>query len=327
VGTPIGTPPNIAYQGQIHDLFPAAPRIGFGQWMIAFVPVVAVFIPVAWWVLTRITCPVSRGRHRLGREVIRGHIRALGHAKPAERWMLAVFLATAALWMFRRSITIGEFTLPGWSDLTHDYLFKRFDPDSLHDATVGMGMAILLFIIPCGRDAQGRRDHLMNWETAQKLPWGILLLFGGGFAVAAGFQQTGLSAYIGHAFSAVSGASPVLLVMGTCLMMTFLTEVTSNTATTLIMVPILARAATEAFGINPLLIMLPATISASCAFMLPVATPPNAIVFSSGHVRMADMVRTGIILNLIGVLLVSLVLYAIVLPLLGQSPELPAWAR
>ncbi|UCG32011.1 MAG: SLC13/DASS family transporter, partial [Phycisphaerales bacterium] len=327
VSTPIGTPPNIAYQGQIHNLFPGGPRIGFGQWMIAFMPVVIVFLPVAWLILTRVTCPLPRGGARLGRGVIREHIRSLGRMRPAERWMLGIFLATALLWMFRKKIAIGPVTLPGWSEGLARLWPTWFNPAFLHDATVGMFMALLLFVIPCGRDAQGRRDRLMDWETAQRLPWGILLLFGGGFAIAAGFQETGLSVYIGSAFSAFAGAPTLLLVMGTCLLLTFMTEVTSNTATTLVMLPILARAATESLGVNPLIIMLPATISASCAFMLPVATPPNAIVFGSGHVRMSQMVKSGIVLNFTGVVLVSLCMYLIVLPLLGQTPEMPEWAR
>jgi len=167
----------------------------------------------------------------------------------------------------------------------------------------------------------------MDWQTAQRLPWGILLLFGGGFAIAAGFQHTGLSAYVGSAFSAFAGAPTLLLVMGTCLLLTFMTEVTSNTATTLVMLPILARAATESLGVNPLIIMLPATISASCAFMLPVATPPNAIVFGSGQVRMSQMVKAGVVLNFVGVLIVSLCMYFIALPLLGQGAGLPQWAK
>ena len=327
VGTPIGTPPNIAYQGQIHELFPDAPHIGFGQWMIAFLPVVVLFLPLAWLILTRVTCPLPRGGPKLGRGVIREHLRGLGRMIPAERWMLGIFILTALLWMFRKRITIGAFSLPGWSDLLAGIRSGWFQPAYLHDATVAMFMALLLFVIPCGRDERGRRDHLMDWGTALKLPWGILLLFGGGFAIAAGFQQTGLSTFIGGAFSAFGGAPPLLLIMGTCQLLTFMTEVTSNTATTLVMLPILARAATEALGVNPLVIMLPATISASCAFMLPVATPPNAIVFGSGHVRMSQMVKAGIVLNLTGVLLISTCMYLIVLPLLGQSPELPPWAK
>jgi sodium-dependent dicarboxylate transporter 2/3/5 len=295
--------------------------------MIAFMPVVIVFLPVAWLILTRVTCPLPRVGARLGRGVIREHIRALGRTSPAERWMLGIFLATALLWMFRKKIVIGPVSLPGWSDGLAALWPTWFNPAYLHDATVGMFMALLLFVIPCGRDALGRRDRLMDWETAQRLPWGILLLFGGGFAIAAGFQETGLSAYVGSAFSAFAGAPTLLLVMGTCLLLTFMTEVTSNTATTLVMLPILARAATESLDINPLVIMLPATISASCAFMLPVATPPNAIVFGSGHVRMSQMVKSGIVLNFTGVVLISLCMYLIVLPLLGQTPEMPAWAR
>jgi sodium-dependent dicarboxylate transporter 2/3/5 len=326
VGTPIGTPPNIAYQGQVHELFPDAPQISFGQWMIAFLPIVVLFIPCAWLILTRVTCPLPRAVPGPGRSVVRDHLRALGRISPAERWMLGIFVTTALLWMFRKRITIGTFTLAGWSDLLADFASGWFKPAYLHDATVGMFMALLLFLIPCGRDPQGRRDRLMDWDTARKLPWGILLLFGGGFAIAAGFQQTGLSAYLGGAFRVFGGTPPLLMVMGVCLLLTFMTELTSNTATTLVMLPILARAAAESLAVNPLIIMLPATVSASCAFMLPVATPPNAIVFGSGLVRMSHMVKSGLLLNLVGVILVSLCMYLVVLPLLGQSPELPAWA-
>jgi sodium-dependent dicarboxylate transporter 2/3/5 len=189
-------------------------------------------------------------------------------------------------------------------------------------------MAVLLFVLPGNRAAAGGpRERLMDWETARRLPWGILLLFGGGFAIAAAFRNTGLSAWCGQAFADLGITNPLLLVICTCLLLTFLTELTSNTATTEVMLPVLAGVA-GAIGVNPLLLMLPATISASCAFMLPVATPPNAIVFGSGHIQMGRMVRAGIIINFIGVGLVAATFFLIARFVLGIEPGvLPGWAQ
>jgi len=191
-----------------------------------------------------------------------------------------------------------------------------------------VGMALLIFLIPGDRDEQGRSRKLMDWETAVQLPWGILLLFGGGFALALALKESGLSQLLGEAFAGqVQGVHPILLVAAICLLLTFLTEVTSNTATTEVMLPVLAGAA-GAMGVNPLLLMIPATLSASCAFMLPIATPPNAIVFGSGQVEMRQMIRAGIRLNLIGVVIITLVFYFLSSHLLGiDLTAVPAWAE
>ncbi len=327
VATPVGTPPNIVLKGILRAMFPHAPEISFGTWMLVFVPLTVAFVPVIWLVLTRVTCPVARGAVRVGRDVIREHLRRLGSLSGPEAWMLAVFALTAALWMFRQPITLGAFELPGWSDGLERLAPNWFKPAFIHDATVAVGMAALLFMIPGGRDEDGRRVPLMDWKTAEKLPWGILLLFGGGFAIAEGFEQTGLSTYVGECLALLAGAPVVVLILGACLLLTFLTEVTSNTATTSVMLPIMAGAATAVFQINPLVLMLPATISASCAFMLPVATPPNAIVFGSGQVQMQRMVRSGLILNFVGVTLVSLCFYLLAKPILAIGLELPEWVR
>ena len=322
VATPIGTPPNIAFQGQYHELFPDAPQISFGQWVTAYLPLVVLFIPVVWLVLVRITCPVQRGRLHVGREVIREDLRRLGPMDRPELTVLIVFVATALLWM-TRSIPVGEHNY-GWAALVERWLTgggqraSLFNAGYVSDASVALGMAVLLFVLPAGRGGTAGREPLMNWETAQKLPWGILLLFGGGFSVAAGFKASGLSYWCGMLFADTGITNPLLVVLCTCLLMTFLTEVTSNTATTQVMLPILARVS-HAIGVNPLMLMLPATISASCAFMLPVATPPNAIVFGSGCIKMNRMVRTGIILNFIGVILVTATFYVFVRPMLGIS--------
>ena len=167
----------------------------------------------------------------------------------------------------------------------------------------------------------------MHWEWAIKIPWGVLLLFGGGLALAKAFATTGLVSYMGDKLTLLEGVPPLLVIVCIALMLTFLTELTSNVATTSIMLPILGGAVAPALGVNPLLLMIPAAMSASCAFMLPVATPPNAIVFGGGHITVAEMARAGILLNLIGVLLITFITYFLAVPVfeivLGEVPE---WA-
>lgn len=319
IATPIGTPPNIAFLGQYRQLIPGAIEISFAQWMMIFLPLVVVFLPTIWFMLTRITCRVRPQRVPVGREVLRDALQKLGPMSRPERIVLCIFVGTALLWM-TRSIPIGE-TNYGWSASLERVLTPSDAPAYLYharyinDATVALCMAVLLFVIPARERADDDR-RLMNWETAQRLPWGILLLFGGGFSIAAAFSNSGLSYWCGSVFAGIDIHNPIVLVLATCLLMTFLTEITSNTATTLVMLPILAKVG-PGLGVDPLLLMLPATISASCAFMLPVATPPNAIVFGSGHVEMKQMVRSGIIINLIGVVLVTAIFYFIARPVLG----------
>jgi sodium-dependent dicarboxylate transporter 2/3/5 len=331
VATPIGTPPNISFRGQLARLFPLAPEISFGQWMVAFLPLVLVFLPVVWVVLVRITCPVGTGRMAVGRDVIRKDLHGLGPIRGPEACVLVIFLLTAVLWM-TRTIPLGDANY-GWSALIERWTSAGggrvfpFNAKYVNDATVAMGMAVLLFIIPVRSVGSGVRTTLMNWTTAQRLPWGILLLFGGGFSLAAGLRSSGMSMWCGQVFADLGVTDPLYVVGANCLMMTFLTEVTSNTATTEVMLPILAGAS-GAMGLNPLLLMLPATISASCAFMMPVATPPNAIVFGTGHVEMGCMVRSGLIINLIGVVLVTATFYLFVGPILEiDATSIPQWAQ
>jgi sodium-dependent dicarboxylate transporter 2/3/5 len=167
----------------------------------------------------------------------------------------------------------------------------------------------------------------MNWRTARKLHWGIVILFGGGFALAAGFIESGLSTWIAGQLGALRGAPTILIVAVVCLMLTFLTELTSNTATTQIVLPLLGSLAV-AIGVNPLLLMVPATLSASCAFMLPVATPPNAIVFGTGEVTIGHLMRSGIVMNLLGVLVITAAIFLLGLTVFGIDPGvLPVWAK
>jgi sodium-dependent dicarboxylate transporter 2/3/5 len=327
LATPIGTPPNISFLRILEILYPEAPTFSFGRWLVAFVPLVVVFLPVAWLLLTRVAHNLRRGSVGAGSEVIRREIEGLGPLGGAERRMLWIFTTTAALWITRGDLDLGSWTIPGWAGMVERSFGLENFAGYLHDATIAVAMAVLTFLVPGDPDAEGRPRKLMNWETAVRLPWGILLLFGGGFALALAFKESGLSAYLGESFAArVGDLHPFLLVAAICFMLTFLTEVTSNTATTEVVLPVLAGTA-GAMAINPLLLMIPATLSASCAFMLPIATPPNAIVFGSGEVEMRHMIRAGIWLNLIGVMLITSMFYLLSSNLLGiDLSAVPIWA-
>jgi sodium-dependent dicarboxylate transporter 2/3/5 len=227
-----------------------------------------------------------------------------------------LFAALVLLWMFRRDVQMGTVTIPGWTGMLPV-------PGYVDDGTIAIALALVLFLIP-SRSRPGTR--LMDWQTAVGLQWGIVLLFGGGFALAIGFKESGLSQWLGGQLAGAAGFHPVGLVMSVSTMLTFLTELTSNTATTEMVLPVLAALGT-AIEVNPLLLMIPATLSASCAFMLPVATPPNAIVFGTGEVTMADMIRGGIVLNLIGVILITVCVFAVGTAAFGiELGVLPEWA-
>ena len=207
-------------------------------------------------------------------------------------------------------------TVTGWSNLLGV-------AGTVDDSTVAMIGALLLFAIPVNWKTG---EMLLTWERAKTIPWGILVLFGGGIAIAAGFRETGLSQWVGIQLAAMDVGHPLLLIGSVCGVMTFLTEITSNTATATIFLPIVGPMAV-ALGQHPHLLMIPATLSASCAFMLPVATPTNAVVFGSGYITILDMVKVGFILNVIGIILIPLVFYTISLPILHIDPGvLPAWA-
>lgn len=299
VATLIGTPTNVILSRIYEIQFPQADPISFVSWFLMALPLSVVFLGVTWFVLTGILFPTAKGTIFDGRDVIRYERAKLGPMSRAEKYVLTVFLATVLLWLFRADIDLAigsaPIIIPGWSSILG--IEKHVD-----DGTVAVVMAILLFVIP-SREQKSKK--LMDWETAVKLPWGILLLFGGGFALAGGLMESGLSQWVGEKLHFLAQYPHWVLVGGIGLLVTFLTELTSNMATTSVLEPIIASIA-KANGIPPLLIMIPAALSASFAFMLPVATPPNAIVFASGHVPIRKMVCAGIALNLIGVLLVVL---------------------
>ena len=318
MATLVGTPPNLSYKEQLGRLFPDAPAPSFGDWMKLGVPISVVFLGVGWLALTRISFRL-RGDALLGsRAAVQALRRDLGPVRRDEWIAAVVFGLTALLWVTRKDLELGLFTVPGWSRLP--FLVDGY----IDDATVAVATALLLFMIP-SRDRPG--ECMLEWRMAKQVPWGMLLLFGGGFALAAGFRSSGLSAWMGGQFTALEGLSPILVMIIVCVVLTFLTELTSNTATTEMVLPILASAGV-ALGTDPRYLMIPATLSASCAFMMPVASPTQAIVFGSGWVPIRDMVRAGIWFNLIGVILVALMFALLAGPAMGIDPSVvPAWAR
>lgn len=296
IGTIIGSPPNGVVVGYIADNLDE--EIGFAQWLMIGLPVVVVFLPLAWWLLTRVLYPVHGDV--LG-EVDAGEaLEGPGPMNRGEKATLAVFLLAVVCWIFRPVLT--ELRIGSAAPLS-----------GLSDAGIAMLAALLLFVIPVQRSP---RRPVLDWQTATKLPWGILILFGGGLSLARALDANGASGFLGSQVEALAGAPVLLLVAAVVVLVIFLTELTSNTATTATLVPILA-ALGPALGVDPYLLMFPAAIAASCAFMMPVATPPNAIVFSSGHVTMRQMIRAGLLLNVVGVVLVTLLLYWLLGAVLG----------
>jgi len=316
MGTLVGTPPNIVLAGQIQQLFPEAPEISFASWMAVGLPLVAVFLPAVWVYLCWIAFPLRALDAGKGKAFLREERDGLGRMGRGEKITFVAFLTAALLWMTRQPIDLGGLRVPGWSTLLPWAGFVK-------DSTVAMFVALSLFFIPVDRK-EGTR--VLNWEWAARIPWDVLILLGGGFALAAAFRTTGLSAWFAQSLRGLEGLPPVAMVLVVCAMMTLLTELTSNTATAAVMLPILAATAVK-IGVHPFVLMIPATLSASCAFMLPVATPPNAIMFGSGCLDIPTMAKTGIAVNLLGLILITLLMFTLGVRVLGISPgTVPVWA-
>ncbi len=279
LGTPVGTPPNVIFLGAYQEL--TGNDMSFAHWMTIAVPIVVLMIPLTWAWLTR----NLSSQHQL-------QLPQVGAWRSAEKRVLGVFTLTAIAWVTRRE------PFGGWSG--------ALDLPGVGDGTVAFAAVIAMFLIPDG-NKQGER--LLDWETANRIPWGLLILFAGGIALAKAFGASGLSAALGSALSALASWPTLLMLVALCLAVTFLTELTSNTATSSLLMPILA-AASIAAGLEPATLMVPAALSASCAFMLPVATAPNAIVFGTDRLPIQQMVRHGIVVNLLGVVIISAVCFA-----------------
>ena len=313
IATLVGTPPNLILVQTLKILFPKAPPINFGEWMMIGIPVSITMLIITAVLLTRFHFKDS-AKIKISRSVLIDEYAKLGAMSLAEKMVGIVFFVTAFLWIFRTDLNFGLFVIPGWQNVLSV-------PKFVNDGTVAMTMALLLFLIP----VKGEGKMLVDQFVFRKIPWDIVLLFGGGFALAKGFTTTGLSEFIGNQLKSIGDFPPFLLLIITAASISFLTELTSNTATTQMILPILAPVSV-ALGMNPLLIMITATLSASMAFMLPVATPPNTIVFASSRINIKDMVKAGFRLNLAGIVIVTLLVYFLGDIIFGFS-NLPAWAK
>ncbi|QOC23933.1 DASS family sodium-coupled anion symporter [Wenzhouxiangella sp. AB-CW3] len=283
IATLIGTPPNALMAGYLLDNHGI--EIGFAQWMMLGVPLVIVSLPILFLVLTRVLFPVRLKQLPGGRDIIREELRRAGAMTRAEKQVAVIFSLTALLWVTR---PVLQSWIPG-----------------LSDTGIAIFGALLLFLVPLN---WRRWTFVLDWNDAKRLPWEVLILFGGGLSLAAGITDSGLADWIGTAFHVLDGIGLLWLIMIALALTILLTEVTSNTATAAAFIPILASVAI-AMGFDPMLLAVPSAIAASCAFMLPVATPPNAIVYGSGYVSIPRMARAGLVFNLLMIGVITVMLY------------------
>ncbi len=279
IGTPIGTPPNVIFMGIYEEQ--TGQEFSFVQWMKVGVPVVMISLPIMALWLTR--------NVKLNARI---ELPECGPWRTEERRTLAVFGLTALAWITRKD------PFGGWS--------SALDMPLVGDSTIALFAVVVMFLIPNGK----QNDRLLDWKTAGSIPWGLLLLFAGGIAMAKGFTASGLSTMLGDWLSSLAHLPLILMILTICLVVTYLTEITSNTATATLLMPILA-AAGVATGIEPALLMIPAAMAASCAFMLPVATAPNAIAYGLGDIKISDMVREGAVLSFVISIVIGLVCYGL----------------
>jgi sodium-dependent dicarboxylate transporter 2/3/5 len=297
LGTIIGSPPNGILVRFVEQTY--GNSIGFAQWMTIGVPVMLVFLPLAWLLNTRLLFPTKVREIEGGRQFIADECARLGPLNRGERATLAVFAAAVALWVL--SPLVAKITVAGIAPLA-----------KISDAGIAIAAAIALFIIPVDRS---KGETAIDWSAAQKLPWGVLILFGGGLALAAATEANGVAQYIGSLAQGLAGWPMWAVLLATIAIMVFMSELTSNTAQVATMLPILAALA-PVLGVPPAMLLVPATIAASCAFMMPVGTPPNAIVFGTGLVRMPQMIKAGIWLNVTGIVTILVLTYLVIVPAL-----------
>lgn len=288
LGTLVGTPPNAMVAGYVKQNF--GTEITFVQWMAYGVPVVVCMVPAAWWVLTRWAFRLDLPTNPEAATVIRQELAAMGAMSTPERRTLITFAVVAVAWITSPLLKL----IPGLANLS--------------DTVIAVMGALAVFLIPSGAD---KRSFLMNWETAVKVPWGVILLFGSGLSLAAMVSSTGLAEWVGQSLSGLATLPTLALTAIVVTLVIFLTELTSNTGTTDTILPILGALAVTG-GFNPMLIAAPAAIAATSAFMLPVATAPNAVVYGSGYIRVPDMAQAGFRLNILGIFVITALSYALV---------------
>ncbi len=295
LATLIGTPPNLVLAGIIKEQYEV--EITFATWMMFGLPVSVIMLAICWKYLTNYAFTIKTTVFPGGKAEIKKQLIALGKVSYEERAVFAVFILTAFAWISR------------------SFLLERFIV-GLDDTIIAVAAGLVLFVIPSSNE---KDRALLTWEEAVKLPWGILLLFGGGLALAEAFKASGLAVWIGSQLSLLDGVMLILVLLILIASINFLTEITSNLATTAMILPILASLSI-AINVHPYILMVGATLAASCAFMLPVATPPNAVVFGSGYLKIYDIVKAGIWLNILSIILLTLMVYFLLPYLWGFDP-------
>ncbi len=299
VATLIGTPPNVVMAGMLDQMYGV--KIGFASWMLVGVPLSVVMLGVTWWLLVRVIYRPASESIGGARDVLRAERRQLGPISRGEKRVLAIFATVALAWILRGLVPLPEALA------------------AVDDTTIAIAGALALFVVPSG----SQEGALLAWKDARDVPWGVLLLFGGGLSLAGAFSSSGLAAYLAGRFASLEGVAGVVAVGAVVLFTIFLTEVTSNTAVATLMTPILGPVALV-LGVHPVVLIAGACMAASYAFMLPVATPPNAVVFASGTVTIRQMARAGFLLNLTGAILITAVawwLIPLAIELLPVAPR------
>ncbi len=290
-GTPIGTPPNllvIAFMKENYGI-----DVSFLSWMMFGVPATLIMLPIACFILTKWAYPFDLKDNSIAQELLQDELKEMGPMSVPEKRMAKTFALIAFFWVFRTPIQ-NNLGIMLW----------------LSDALIAVAGAMIMFMIPSGASDK-KHSTLLNWKTADKIPWGVLLLFGGGLSLAAAVKSSGLAVWIGGALAAIGAFDLILIIFILTTLVVFLTELTSNTATTATLLPILGALAV-ATGIDPMVLFVPVAISASCAFMLPVATAPNAVIYSSGEVTIPQMANAGFKINLFAIFVVTGASYVLV---------------
>lgn len=283
ISTLIGTPTNLVLAGVVQTTFET--EITFSQWFVFGFPISALLLFICWKYLTHVAFKFNQKEFPGGRNEINKQLKDLGKLSFEEKIVLAVFSCTAFAW------------------ITRSFFISKFIP-AIDDTIISVAFAILLFLLPTSK----KDEKIMAWEDAIKLPWGIVLLFGGGMAMALGFESSGLAFWIGNQLTMLENVPFILLLLILITTVNFLTEITSNIATTAMLLPALISLA-PTLGVHPYYLMIGATLAASCAFMLPVATPPNAVVFGSGYLKIEDMAKKGFWMNIISIILLTVIVY------------------
>ena len=298
VATLVGTPTNLAFAKIYTEMFPDAEPVSFGQWFIFGLPLSIIVLIISWYILVKWVARIPKSLN-VNVSVVKTELDALGKMTFEEKVVVTAGSLTALLWIFRKDLTVGGFHLPGWAGISP--LFETVD-----DSTVAILMAVILFVLPV-QNKESKAKAILETNAIRDLPWTAILLFGGGFAVAGGFASSGLTEYLAGQFNALGTMPLWLTVFIACLGVTLVTEFVSNIATVQMFLPVLAAWAI-AQDMHPLLVMIPATMVSSMAFMMPVATPPNAVIFGSGKVSVMDMVRFGWVIKIVSLFIVVILM-------------------